>query len=174
MRTSLLMVVPIILLGGLLFGSFKLHELTPDQKTCPLGLCPLSIHESDSGRTFTYSVGARFDVFLAAVLAPSYSECTRTLHGSQTNRSEAMSAGETGQVTHDAAEVYEAFFVPALGCEASTDYALPDATRFRVPPELGEEEEEHRAIDYERLRLNSQTWHNLRACPPHRPRVYSE
>ena len=58
------MVVPCILLAGLLFGAYKLHYLSPSSVVCNVGSCPLALHESDSGKAFVYSAGARFSVFL--------------------------------------------------------------------------------------------------------------
>ncbi|OGG56013.1 hypothetical protein A3D71_02290 [Candidatus Kaiserbacteria bacterium RIFCSPHIGHO2_02_FULL_55_20] len=64
MRTSLLILVPGVLLTGLLFGAYRLNSLSPAETPCVLGACPLSLHESDSGKTFAYNVGARFGIFL--------------------------------------------------------------------------------------------------------------
>ena len=64
MRTWLLLLIPGVLLGGLLFGAFRLNSLSRAGIPCTLGTCPLSLHESDSGRTFIYNVAARFNVFL--------------------------------------------------------------------------------------------------------------
>lgn len=64
MRTSLIILVPGVLLVGLLFGVFRLNSLSPADTPCTLGTCPLSLHESDSGKTFAYNVGSRFGVFL--------------------------------------------------------------------------------------------------------------
>lgn len=58
------MLVPCILLAGLLFGAFRLNSLSSAGTPCILGACPLAIHENDSGKTFVYSVGARFNVYL--------------------------------------------------------------------------------------------------------------
>ncbi len=64
MRTSLLLIVPCLLLAGLLYGAFALNRLSPPEKPCSIGLCPFAIHQSDSGRTFTYNIAARFEVLL--------------------------------------------------------------------------------------------------------------
>ncbi|MBI5457866.1 hypothetical protein HY971_04050 [Candidatus Kaiserbacteria bacterium] len=65
MRTSLLVLVPSILLGGLiLFGVSQMGGTSSKNAPCVLGTCPLSLHESDSGQTFIYSAGGRFSVFL--------------------------------------------------------------------------------------------------------------
>ncbi len=64
MRTSFLFLVPCVLLGGLLFGAFRLGSLSSAGAPCTLGMCPLSIHERDSGRMFIYPVATRFEVFL--------------------------------------------------------------------------------------------------------------
>ena len=64
------MLVPVILLGGFLLGAYKLSSLAPASAPCELGTCPLTIHESDSGRTFSYNVGTRFSVFLDETRQP--------------------------------------------------------------------------------------------------------
>lgn len=64
MRTSLLVLVPSALFGGLLYGGFLLYGLAPQQTPCEIGGCPAEIHKSDSGQTFIYAVGGRFDVSL--------------------------------------------------------------------------------------------------------------
>ncbi len=58
------MLVPVILLGGLLFGSYKLGSFLPRDRACAIGTCPLAIHPEDSGKTFTYNVGARFSLYI--------------------------------------------------------------------------------------------------------------
>lgn len=71
MRTSLLILVPGVLLAGFLFFVFRVSSFTPAEAPCALGACPLSLHESDSGKTFVYNVGTRFDIYLNNDNSPS-------------------------------------------------------------------------------------------------------
>lgn len=64
MRTSLFILVPGLLLAGFIFFVFRLNNLSSGDVPCALGACPLSLHESDSGKTFAYNTGTRFSVFL--------------------------------------------------------------------------------------------------------------
>ena len=64
MKTSLLMVVPCILLGGLLWGAYELQSIAPTESTCTIGKCPLSLHAGDAGKTFFYHTSTRFTVYL--------------------------------------------------------------------------------------------------------------
>ena|SRR3989344_326283 len=64
MRTSLLIVVPCILLAGLFVGVYKLYEFSPAAKPCAVGECPLLLEKRHSGKTFVYRVGVQFSVVL--------------------------------------------------------------------------------------------------------------
>ena len=70
MRTGLLLLIPGVLLGGLIYGALKLSDLASQQKPCSAGQCPLALHKSDSGQTFIYPVATRFDVTLAEIKDP--------------------------------------------------------------------------------------------------------
>ncbi len=64
MRTSLLLLIPSILVVGLLIGVYRLHNFAPAATVCALGECPLQVNGDDAGKTFTYAVATRFTVFL--------------------------------------------------------------------------------------------------------------
>jgi hypothetical protein len=63
-RTSLLILVPSLLIVGLIWGALSLSSLSHTQTACVLGECPLKLHQSDSGKTLLYGVATRFSVFL--------------------------------------------------------------------------------------------------------------
>lgn len=64
MRKGLFLLVPCILLVGFLYGVLELQVFSPIAKPCSVGTCPLAIHKSNSGQTFVYPVGTRFEVIL--------------------------------------------------------------------------------------------------------------
>ncbi|MDO8514150.1 MAG: hypothetical protein Q7S50_01240 [bacterium] len=70
MRTSLLLLVPCVLLGGLIVGVYKLDRFSPVDPPCAIGGCPLSLYGVDSEKTFVYRVGTRFDVSLNEAKSP--------------------------------------------------------------------------------------------------------
>ncbi len=64
MRTSTLALVPLVLIGGLAIGAYKLSFFQKrEMPQCLLGTCPLGLQESDSGKTLTYAVGTRFTAY---------------------------------------------------------------------------------------------------------------
>jgi len=56
--------MPFTLVAGLVFGVYQLEGVTPASAVCSIGECPLELHESDAGQTFTYDVNTRFTVYL--------------------------------------------------------------------------------------------------------------
>ncbi len=64
MRTSLLIVVPCILLAGLVVGAYQLGRLPRGDMPCIVGTCSLSLHEGNAGEKLVYPVGTRFTVTL--------------------------------------------------------------------------------------------------------------
>lgn len=60
----MLALVPLVLLGGLVIGAYKLSLFQKREvPQCTLGTCPMGVQESDSGRTLTYAVGTRFTAY---------------------------------------------------------------------------------------------------------------
>jgi len=69
MRSFFIALVPCIFIAALVYGAMKLQLFLP-AGTCALGGCPLTLHESDSGKTFRYSVTTRFTLLLDAAKNP--------------------------------------------------------------------------------------------------------
>ena len=57
-------VVPTVLIGGMLIGVLHLSGLLSTDATCKPGECPVIIHASDEGKTFTYTPASRFSIYL--------------------------------------------------------------------------------------------------------------
>jgi len=72
-RTWTLLLIPAIFLGGLLLSAHALAQKIADGPQCSLGTCPLTLHPSDSGHTFSYSLKTAVAVILNA---PGPIRCT--------------------------------------------------------------------------------------------------
>ena len=53
-----------MLLGGLIWGAYRLAHVEEQGPQCPYATCPLELHESDSGNTFTYGKSTTITVVL--------------------------------------------------------------------------------------------------------------
>jgi hypothetical protein len=64
MRVSLLFIIPCVFIGGILVGAYYLKDFAPTGSPCALGVCPTTLREGDTGKTFTYRVGTQFKITL--------------------------------------------------------------------------------------------------------------
>ena len=71
MRTTVIVLVPVVLLIGLIIGALKLKTFLPNDQSCALGECPLAIYENDSGKTFLYHTATRFTAYFDENKNPS-------------------------------------------------------------------------------------------------------
>lgn len=60
----MLLLVPLILVGGMLFFVYGTYRSTAASGECALATCPSELSERDTRQTFRYRVGDRFGVFL--------------------------------------------------------------------------------------------------------------
>lgn len=64
MKSTALVVFGVVFLGALLFAGMKFGGVQKNVTNCELGSCPLTIHESDSGKAFHYNQMTRVVLFL--------------------------------------------------------------------------------------------------------------
>jgi hypothetical protein len=64
MKSTALIVFGIVFLGFLLFAGMKLGSVGKSAGECALGTCPLTLHESDAGKTFHYNPMTRVTLLL--------------------------------------------------------------------------------------------------------------
>ena len=126
MRTSYLMLVPVILLGGFLLGAWKLNALHRTSSHCPVGSCPLSLHQDDSGKIFEYNVTTRFLVYLdSANTSQKPRQVIETVteyyeqHNANIHRAVHVLA-EEATAAYEAARERSARFLGAPGAECSS------------------------------------------------------